>query len=155
MVPSHYLNQCRLIIDGVLWHIPKTWNFVGSTQEINSCKVLEKNTLATLLPHLPEANELMTSNDAVYFLCRRPSSSRWRRMLGGRGRRRSVCGGGRWKRNARWRQNVTGYSTSLTWSKRRSGTKRSVHSQPRKIRLWALRQDTDVVWPAQENPLWR
>ena len=33
MAPSHYLNQCWLIISQVLWHSPKT-NFTGSDQDI-------------------------------------------------------------------------------------------------------------------------
>ena len=32
--PSHYLNQCWLIINGVLWHSPKT-NFTENAQAIN------------------------------------------------------------------------------------------------------------------------
>ena len=35
MATSHYLNHCRLIIDGALWHSPKTC-FTGSTQDISS-----------------------------------------------------------------------------------------------------------------------
>ena len=34
MAPSHYLNQCWLIISGVLWPSPKTY-FTGSAQDIN------------------------------------------------------------------------------------------------------------------------
>ena len=33
--PSHYLNQCWLIMNGVLWHSPKT-NFTGSAHDNNS-----------------------------------------------------------------------------------------------------------------------
>ena len=33
--PGHYLNQCWLIMNGVLWHSPKT-NFTWSAHDINS-----------------------------------------------------------------------------------------------------------------------
>ena len=35
MAPSHYLNQCWLIIKGVLWHSPES-NFTGNAQDISS-----------------------------------------------------------------------------------------------------------------------
>ena len=35
MAPSHYLNQCWLIINGVLWYSPYN-NFTGSTWDISS-----------------------------------------------------------------------------------------------------------------------
>ena len=55
MVPSHYLNQHWLIINGVLWHSPKI-NF--TVPMISTHRMCLKNTLVKLLPHLPGANEL-------------------------------------------------------------------------------------------------
>ena len=48
--PSHYLNQCWLIIHGFLWRLPMT-NFTGCTQDIYSYSEFEKNTLVKLLPN--------------------------------------------------------------------------------------------------------
>ena len=49
--PSHYLNQCWLIINENLWHSPKS-NSTASAQ------VHLKYMISKLLPHLPGANEL-------------------------------------------------------------------------------------------------
>ena len=57
MVPSHYLNQCWIIISGVLWHPPRG-NFTKVLMKLihNICWEI---TLLKLLPHLPGANELI------------------------------------------------------------------------------------------------
>ena len=39
--PSHYLNQCWLFINWILWHSPKT-NFIENIQDINSLNEFEK-----------------------------------------------------------------------------------------------------------------
>ena len=39
--PSHYLNQYWLIINWILWHLPKT-NFIENTQDVNSSNEFEK-----------------------------------------------------------------------------------------------------------------
>ena len=54
--PSHYLNQCWLFINGVLWHSPKT-NFSGRSQDISLSNESEVYT-CKILPHFPGANEL-------------------------------------------------------------------------------------------------
>ena len=41
--PSHYLNQCWLFINGVLWHSPKT-NFSGRSQDISLSDESEEYT---------------------------------------------------------------------------------------------------------------
>ena len=54
MAPRHYLNQCWLIIKGVLWHSPKSkvlTNFI----HIMFLDII----LLKLLPHLPGASELI------------------------------------------------------------------------------------------------
>ena len=54
--PSHYLNQCWLIISAVLWRSPES-NFTASVPAIILYMSL-KIILLKLLPHLPGANEL-------------------------------------------------------------------------------------------------
>ena len=61
--PTHYLNQCWLIIKGVLWHSPER-NFTGNAQDINSWNEFEF-TISKLFPHFPGANEL---NDKLQCL---------------------------------------------------------------------------------------
>ena len=51
-VPTHYLNRRWLIINGVLWHSPKT-NFRGSDQNRNS---RNKWTCTLGMPHSSELN---------------------------------------------------------------------------------------------------
>ena len=58
MTPSHYLNQCSLIISGVLW--PSTESDRVS-QEILKITILDMNLKINnlrLQPHLPCANDL-------------------------------------------------------------------------------------------------
>ena len=50
--PSHYTNQCWLIISGALWHSPES-NFTKSAQDIN--KKHFKNKFVNLLLYLSEA----------------------------------------------------------------------------------------------------
>ena len=54
--PSHYLNQCWLIIRGVLWHSSEN-SFAGIAQGINSGYEFKKD-LWKLFSNLPGANEL-------------------------------------------------------------------------------------------------
>ena len=54
MAPSHYLNQCWLVIHDVLWHWHDS-NFLGNT----TSKWVWKYTSLKLLLHLPGANELI------------------------------------------------------------------------------------------------
>ena len=61
--PTHYLNQCWLIIKGVLWHSPES-NFTGNAQDINSWNEFEF-TISKLFPHFPGADEL---NDKLQCL---------------------------------------------------------------------------------------
>ena len=56
MVPNHYLNQCWLIINDILWHSPGG-NFTRNARDIIHDMSL-KITNLRLLPHLPGANEL-------------------------------------------------------------------------------------------------
>ena len=48
--PSHYLNQCTLIIKGVLLHSPES-NFTSSTYELHN--ICSDITLLKVLLHLP------------------------------------------------------------------------------------------------------
>ena len=65
--PSHYLNQCWLIIKGVLWHSPES-NFTGNAQDINAWNEFEI-TILKLFPHFPGANELnQGSNECLFKL---------------------------------------------------------------------------------------
>ena len=57
--PSHYINQCWLITNGVLCHSPRT-NFTEPAQDISS-KNEFKNDTCKLLPQNLGANELMTA----------------------------------------------------------------------------------------------
>ena len=43
MTPSHYVNQCRLVINGTLWHAPDS-NVTKSTQEFNPFREWEIST---------------------------------------------------------------------------------------------------------------
>ena len=53
-VPSHYLNQCWLLISEVLWHSPKSkW-----VSKLLFCIMSLKIILLKLLPQLPEVNDL-------------------------------------------------------------------------------------------------
>ena len=58
--PSHYLNQCWPIINGVLWYSPHN-NFTVSTWDISKCYVNLKIIILKLQPHFPGANELILS----------------------------------------------------------------------------------------------
>ena len=53
--PSHYLNQCWLIVKGVLWHWPKSM--------LTLCLEF---TLSNFLPHLPGENELRLLKGSVW-----------------------------------------------------------------------------------------
>ena len=55
--PSHYLDQCWLVISVVLWHSPET-NFTVSAQTTILCNEFKDYTFLKLLPHLLWANEL-------------------------------------------------------------------------------------------------
>ena len=63
MAPSHYLNQCLLLISEVPWHIPES-NFTLSAQatilHMKSLKII----FLKLLPHLPRADGLAPLGDA-------------------------------------------------------------------------------------------
>ena len=63
--PSHYLNQCWLIISGVLQHAHQS-NYIGCVQEFNLQHELENYSLK-ILPHPLGANELIlaTHNDLI------------------------------------------------------------------------------------------
>ena len=58
--PSHYLNQCWLIIRGVLWHISES-SFAGIAQGIDSGYEFEKDILKNIFksPRGQWVNELM------------------------------------------------------------------------------------------------
>ena len=62
--PSHYLNQCWLILSEVLWHLLER-NFTGGALAIILFYVFELN-LQQLLPYLPGANELIWKRDCQY-----------------------------------------------------------------------------------------
>ena len=56
MAPSHYLNQCWLIIQGVLWHSLESYLTSSAMNLIrNMCAEI---TFLKLLPHLVGVNEL-------------------------------------------------------------------------------------------------
>ena len=63
MAPSHYLNQCWLFVNEVLWHSPES-NFRASA-ETTSLKII----LLKLEPHLPGANELIVAWAILSELC--------------------------------------------------------------------------------------
>ena len=54
MAPSHYLNQCWLIISEVIWLTPEG-NFTGNGQNIYILRI----TFLRLQPYLPGTNELI------------------------------------------------------------------------------------------------
>ena len=57
MTPSHYLNQCWVIIKGVLYHLQKCSVVISQEVPINLiCNMYSEITLLKLLPHLPRAN---------------------------------------------------------------------------------------------------
>ena len=56
MAPSHYLNQCWLIISEVLWHSPDG-NFTWNAQDIYPWREFEITNLS-LHPQVPGTNEL-------------------------------------------------------------------------------------------------
>ena len=66
MAPSHYLNQCRLIINGVLRHSLKI-NFTRSAQGINLWNDF-KNTFAKSFTHFSGANELFLPSITEYSI---------------------------------------------------------------------------------------
>ena len=70
MAPSHYLNQCWLIISEILWHAFQT--AISQQMLMNLvCNMSLEITLLKLLKHLPEANELcsyFTSQSTLYSL---------------------------------------------------------------------------------------
>ena len=47
MAPSHYLNQCWLLISEILWHSPKS-NFTASTQTTSLYNEFEKYTVSNI-----------------------------------------------------------------------------------------------------------
>ena len=56
IAPSHYLNQCWLIISKVLWQSPES-NFTGNVQDIYPWYKFEITNFI-LQPHLPGVDEL-------------------------------------------------------------------------------------------------
>ena len=66
MAPSHYLIQCWLIINRVLWHSPNT-NFT-EVLKISIWKMSLKITFVKLLTHLSGPSEL-TWVDTMHDLC--------------------------------------------------------------------------------------
>ena len=57
--PSHYLNQCWLLIGEILWHSPQS-NFTANAQATILYTVMSlKFTLLKSLPHLPGSSELI------------------------------------------------------------------------------------------------
>ena len=56
MAPTHYLNQCWLLINEVLWHSPE--KYFQRVPKLVFCTMSVKITLLKLLPHLSEDNEL-------------------------------------------------------------------------------------------------
>ena len=58
-VPSHFLYQCSLIINQILWHSPKT-NFTGYAQDINAWNEYENYSCKKLfLLYFTGADELI------------------------------------------------------------------------------------------------
>ena len=55
--PSHYLNQCWLMINEVLWHSPEI-NFTGNTQDIYPRYASESYSEFKITATSPRANEL-------------------------------------------------------------------------------------------------
>ena len=47
--PSHYMNQCWLIISHLLWYSPKSY-FIGIAQDINLGNTLENYTFNIIFP---------------------------------------------------------------------------------------------------------
>ena len=66
-VPSHYLNQCWIIISGVLQHAHQS-NFIGCVQEFNPQHELENYSLK-FLPHHPVVNELRAYWGVMLPIC--------------------------------------------------------------------------------------
>ena len=54
---SHYLNQCWLNINGVLWYLPYN-NFTDSAWDISSWFEFQNYIILKLRPNLPGAHEL-------------------------------------------------------------------------------------------------
>ena len=96
--PSHYLSQCWLIINGIMWHLPKT-SFTGSVGDTNLQKAFKRYTpigyckkgitpllmhvffalthwLAKLLPHLTRGQWVKQRSFIIhiFLLCRWVSS---------------------------------------------------------------------------------
>ena len=65
MAPSHYLNQCWLIIKGVQWHSPES-DFTGNVQDIFD--MILKMTNSRLHWHFPWTNELTPARYSIYHL---------------------------------------------------------------------------------------
>ena len=59
MAPSHYQNQCSLLISEVLWHSP---DISQQVPNLLVCVISMKMILSKLLPYLPGVNELMKIN---------------------------------------------------------------------------------------------
>ena len=58
LTPSHYLNQCWLPINEVLWHSHES-SFTASAQATILCNEFDNYTfIITVLPHLSGTNEL-------------------------------------------------------------------------------------------------
>ena len=64
--PSHYLNQCWLIISGLLQHAYQS-NFIGCVREFNLQHELENYSLE-FLPHHPGANELTWLSINMFYI---------------------------------------------------------------------------------------
>ena len=63
--PSHYLNQCWLMMSEVLWHSPDN-NFTKKTLKIFIIELSLKFTNLILSLNPPGANELRKSSQGVY-----------------------------------------------------------------------------------------
>ena len=64
VAPTHYLNQCWLIINWVMWHSPES-NFTGNAQDIISLNGF-KNDILKLLPHLLGVSTLQVALRQAY-----------------------------------------------------------------------------------------
>ena len=63
--PSHYLNQCWLIIRGVLWHTSES-SFAGIAQGIESGYEFEKDILKNIFKS-PRGQWVNTVIQSIYF----------------------------------------------------------------------------------------
>ena len=71
--PSHYLNQCWLIMNLILWHLPEN-NFIGISHNINSINEFENYNLKfiTVSPRCHRVNPSvspMSLGPKLHHLC--------------------------------------------------------------------------------------